>query len=65
MFLEIPWVTGLKSAPIGTIQGDVAARSWRAKPTRWKYLTERPAASITAAMNGLFVICGICRKIIR
>jgi len=35
------------------------------KRVPWKCLTECPSASITAAMNGLFVICGICRKIIR
>jgi hypothetical protein len=49
------------------IPGFVAAGSWR-EP--WaacdrKYLTERPLARITAAMNGLNAICGICREIIR
>jgi hypothetical protein len=53
--------TGLKSGAFGTIPGIVAAGSWRSR----KRLTESPAARITAAMNGLNAICGICREIIR
>ena len=58
--LQILQLTGLKSGAFGTIPGIVAAQSWRGER-----LTESPAARITAAMNGLKAICGICREIIR
>jgi len=49
------------------IPGFVAAGSWREPWPGYgrKYLTERPLARITAAMNGPNAICGICRGIIR